>query len=136
MSGIAGSGKDTFLQKNKLPVISLDYFRQEMKISHGDKQGQGRMVQRAYELAKKYAAAKQSFIWNNTNLTADMRSKLINKLAVYNPFFKIIYIETSIENIFARRGEDIPLHKLEKMIQILDMSLLEEVHEVEYIRKD
>ncbi|MEZ4955324.1 MAG: AAA family ATPase [Saprospiraceae bacterium] len=136
MSGIAGSGKDTFLQKNKLPVISLDYFRQEMKISHGDKQGQGRVVQRAYELAKKYAAAKQSFIWNSTNLTADMRSKLINKLAVYNPFFKIIYLETSIENIFARRGEDIPLHKLEKMIQILDMPLFEEVHEVEYIRKD
>ncbi len=136
MSGIAGSGKDTFLKKNKLPVVSLDAIRVEMKVNHGDKSGQGRVVQKAYELAKKYSAAKQSFVWNSTNLTADMRSKLINKLSVYNPFFKIIYIETSMENIFARRGEDIPIRKLEKMIHILDMPLLGEAHEMEYIRNN
>lgn len=134
MSGIAGSGKDTFLKNNKWPVVSLDKIRTELKVAHGDKKGHGQVIQRAYELAKKYAATRQSFIWNSTNLTVDMRSKLINKLAVYNPYFKIVYVETSLENIYARRREEIPLHKLNKMLRILDMPLNSEVHEVEYLK--
>ena len=134
MSGIAGSGKDTFLQKSNLPVVSLDSLRMEMKVKHGDKSGQGRVIQEAYERAKKYAAGRQSFIWNSTNLTSDMRSKLISKLSVYNPYFKIVYIETSLENIFARRKEDIPVRKLKKMIQVLDMPVMTEAHEVMYVK--
>ncbi len=136
MSGIAGSGKDTFLKKNQLPVVCLDNIRSEMKVQHGDKKGKGRAVQKTYELAKKYCAVNQSFVWNSTNLTTDMRSKLIGKLSVYNPCFKIIYIETSMENIYCHRKESIPVRKLEKMTRILDMPLQTEAHEVEYIRNN
>ena len=61
MSGIAGSGKDTFLKNNKWPVISLDDIRIKMKINHGDKSGQGRVVQQAYEMAKKICCRQTEF---------------------------------------------------------------------------
>ena len=65
-----------------------------------------------------------------------MRSKLINKLAVYNPFFKIVYVETNMENIIARRREEIPIRKLNKMRRMLDMPMMTEVHEVNYFRNN
>ncbi len=135
LSGIAGSGKDFYLKNNRLPVVSLDDLRREMGVRHGDSQGQGHVIQRAHELAKQYAAARQSFVWNATNLTTDMRSKIIGMLSVYNPCFKITYLETSMENIFARRKEDIPRAALEKMIRVLDMPLATEGHEVVSIRR-
>ncbi len=136
LSGIAGSGKDTYLRQSQLPVISLDALRLELKVKHGDAHGQGLVVQKAYDMAKKYAAAKQSFVWNSTNLTTDMRSKLINLLSVYNPKFRITYLETSWNNIFTRRSADIPTTSLQKMIQILDMPLASEAHEVVYLRNN
>ena len=136
MSGIPGSGKDTFLKNNLLPVVSLDGLRQEMGVEHGDSKGQGHVVQAAYGLAKKYCAARQSFVWNSTNLTSDLRSKLINTLSVYNPAFQITYVETSRAQIFQRRKEDIPYAHLERMIRMLDLPLPTEAHEVAYIRNN
>jgi len=111
------------LLHNQLPIVSLDDLRREMGVAHSDSTGQGHVIQRAQELAKRYAAAQQSFVWNATNLTADLRSKIIGLLSVYNPFFKITYLETSRENVFTRRKEDIPRAALEKMFRILDMPL-------------
>ena len=34
LSGIAVSGKDTYLQKNERPVMSLDALRTELKVKH------------------------------------------------------------------------------------------------------
>ena len=136
LSGIAGSGKDSFYEKHfkNLPTVSLDAIRTEYKIKPTEKDAQGKVVQIAYERAKEYCRKKQSFIWNSTNLTSDLRSKLIRTLAVYNPCFKIIYIETSMENVFSRRKSDIPAAVLERMIRQLDMPLLQEVYEVAYVR--
>ncbi|NUO03050.1 MAG: AAA family ATPase, partial [Saprospiraceae bacterium] len=136
MSGIPGSGKDTFLKNNLLPVVSLDNLRREMGVEHGDSKGQGHVVQAAYSLAKKYAAARQSFVWNSTNLTTDLRSKLIQTFSVYNPSFQITYVETSLAQIFQRRKEDIPSAHLERMIRLLDMPLPTEAHEVLHFRNN
>lgn len=134
MSGLPGSGKDTYVKDMDRPVISLDNIRQALKVSHGDKKGQGRVVQYALEQAKKFSASQQSFIWNSTNLSADIRAKLIRKLSVYKPAVKIVYVETSLENIYARRKEIIPRHKLDKMIHLLDMPQWTEVHELVYFK--
>ncbi len=136
MSGIPGSGKDTFLKNNALPVVSLDDLRRELGVEHGDSKGQGHVVQAAYGQAKKYSAARQSFVWNSTNLTTDLRSKLIQTLSVYNPHFKIAYVETSLHNIFSRRKADIPAAHLERMIRLLDLPLPTEAHEVSYYRNN
>ena len=136
LSGIAGSGKDSFHEKHfsRYPSVSLDNIRKELKIKPTDKDGQGKVSQLAYERAKEFCRKKQSFVWNSTNLTSDLRSKLIRTLGVYNPKFKIKYIETTMENIFSRRHEEIPPSVLERMIRQLDMPQLTEVHEVEYFR--
>ncbi len=134
MSGIAGSGKDTHVVKLGLPIVSLDDIRQKLKIKPDDKDGQGKVIQEAYAQAKSLAAKKQSFVWNSTNLTQELRSKLVNLLSPYNPFFKIIYIETSRKNVISNRKSDIPKAILEKMYRNLDMPLLSEVHDVEYIK--
>jgi putative nucleotidyltransferase with HDIG domain len=134
MSGIAGSGKDTYAAKIDLPIVSLDNIRQQLKIKPDDKDGQGKVIQEAYAQAKIFAAKKQSFVWNSTNLTQELRSKLINLLLPYNPFFKIIYVETSRQNVVKNRSEAIPKSVMEKMYRNLDMPLRTEAHEVEYIK--
>ena len=136
LSGIAGSGKDSIQEKDfkDYPSVSLDAIREVHKIKPTDKDAQGKVVQIAYEQAKEFCRKKQSFVWNSTNLTLDLRSKLIRTLSVYNPHFKIYYVETPMKKIFSRRQSDIPLDILKRMIQQLDMPLSIEVHEVNYVR--
>lgn len=134
LSGIAGSGKDTIAQQYDLPILSLDDFRKKMKVKRGDSRGQGRVIQAAHEQAKIYARQQQPFIWNSTNLTKDLRQKLIQMLKVYRPAFKIVYVETSKRNLFTRRKTSIPDAAIRKMMRILDLPLLEEVHKVRYVR--
>lgn len=140
LSGIAGSGKDTYASQysyeNNIPIVSLDSLRNQYKVKHGDSKGQGQIIQKALEIAKAYCAKKQSFIWNSTNLTREMRSGLLSTFGVYNPRFRIVYVETSQENIFARRKEDIPMQNLQKMFRILDIPQLTEAHEVVYLRNE
>ena len=136
MSGIPGSGKDTWVAKNAKgwPVISLDAIREELNIKYDDRSGQGKVAQTAYERAKAYCRKQQSFVWNSTNLTADLRARLIQTLRVYQPRFKIVYVETSQKNILERRGDDIRGTVLERMLRQLEMPLAGEAHEVVYVR--
>lgn len=135
LCGIAGSGKDTEIQKHyaHLPVVSLDQIRQELKIKPDDKNAQGKVAQLAYERAKTFCRNKQSFVWNSTNLTTEMRSRLIGTLRVYDPRFTIVYVETAQKDIFLRRKADIKVAVLERMIQQLEVPLLGEAHEVRYV---
>ncbi len=132
--GLPGCGKDTYAAQLGLPIVSLDERRKEHKIKPTDKKGQGKVAQLAYELAKKYARKKQSFVWNSTNLTQKMRTRISSTLGVYNPRFKIIYIESSKANILKRRRKIIPAQKLNKMFQFLEFPLVSEGHELVWER--
>ncbi|MEK7432476.1 MAG: AAA family ATPase [Cyanobacteriota bacterium] len=134
LSGIPGSGKDTYASKLDLPILSLDELRIKNKVKRGDKKAEGRLIQEVYEIARGFCRKKQSFVWNSTNLTHDMRSKIINVLKVYNPKFKIVYIETSLENIYARRKGEISTKDIYKLFKMLDMPQRYEAHEVIYLR--
>ncbi len=137
LAGVAGSGKDTYYSKHHahLPVISMDDIRKELKIRPDDRAGQGKVARLAYERAKEFCRKKQSFVWNSTNLTQELRARLFNALRVYNPRFTLIYLETSQANIFQRRKEDIKSSILERMIGQLDMALVGEGHEVKWVRE-
>ncbi|MBL7818394.1 MAG: AAA family ATPase [Saprospiraceae bacterium] len=136
LAGIAGSGKDSLYKKQfkDYPSVSLDTIRETHKIKPTDKDAQGKVVQIAYEQAKEFCRKKQSFVWNSTNLTTELRSKLIRSLSVYNPYFKIFYVETPLSKIFTRRQNDIPADVLHRMIRQLDLPLRIEAHEVHYVR--
>jgi len=85
MCALPGSGKDTYInaQMSGLPVVSIDDIRRKNKVKRGDSKGEGRAIQEAKELAKEYMRKEQSFIWNATNITRDMRSKLIGEFEEY-----------------------------------------------------
>lgn len=135
LSGIAGSGKDTYANQFDLPIICLDDIRKELGVvKHKDKKGQGQVVQLAYDRAKNYCRKKQSFIWNSTNLTQKIRLKLIQTLAVYKPRFKLVYVETNQANLYSRRRELLKDKVITRMMLGLDMPQCYEVHGIEYHR--
>ena len=136
MSGLPGSGKDTYIQQHlqDLPVVSLDDLREEHDVEHGDTYMQGKMVALAYEKAKEYCRKKQSFVWNTTNLSNMLRNRLIRSLLPYNPRFEMVYIETSFSQNVQRRKGQIPEKHLQKMQKMLDMPMLSEAYQVLYLR--
>jgi predicted kinase len=136
MAGIAGSGKDSYVSKHfaHLPQVSLDELRRELKIAPDDRKGQGVVAQAAYQRAKEYCRRQQPFVWNSTNLSNELRARLIQTLRVYQPRFTLTYVETSQENILKRRAGDIKAKVLWKMIEGLDFPLPGEAQEVVYVR--
>ncbi len=76
MSGLPGSGKDTWICQNcpDHPVVSLDQLRQEMEIEPTDNQGQ--VAQAAKELCREHLRRGQSFVFNATNLLRATRNSM------------------------------------------------------------
>lgn len=93
MSALPGSGKDHWIRSNGggQPVVSLDAIRQEMGAAGTGKQGQ--VVQAAKEAARVYLRAKESFIYNATNITRQMREPLLALFRSYGARTRIIYLE-------------------------------------------
>lgn len=138
LSGIAGSGKDHYIKIHypNHPVISLDDMRRKLKINYRDTKGNGRIIREAKELAKDCLRNHRPFIWNATNITAQMREQLIDLFAVYNPLIKIIYLEVPYKKLFSQnRNRDFPIPEsaIEKMIDKLDVPKLWEAHSVKYV---
>lgn len=137
LSGIAGSGKDFFIRKNYpgWPVVSLDAMRRELKINHRDSKGNGQIIQACKEQARSYLRQGTSFVWNATNITAQMREQLIDLLRVYKPSFKIIYVEVPYKTLILQnrsRPYPIPESAIEKMIDKLEVPRLWEAHQIEW----
>lgn len=138
LSGVAGSGKDHYIRKHlpDLPVISLDDLRRKLKVKHHDAKGNGRIIQEAKEQAKEYLRRGTAFVWNATNITAQMREQLIDLFAVYEPRIRIVYLEVPYKTILAQnrnREFAIPPMAIERMIDKLEVPKAWEAHEVEYI---
>ena len=135
MSGLPGTGKDTWIIMNApdLPVISLDSIRKELRIKPTDEQGV--VIHTAKERAKEFLRKKQSFIWNATDLTKDIRQKYITLFERYNARVKIIYLETDW-NIRLKRNTErenvVPENVIEKMLRKLSPPTSEEAQTVEW----
>lgn len=136
MCALPGSGKDTFIKQNlDLPVLSLDDIRRENKIAPTDKKGNGRVVQLGKERAKELMRARQSFIFNATNITSDMRSKWIALFAEYGGRIKIVYIEVPYKVLLAQnrnREYAVPDSVIEKLLDKLEIPVPKEAHHIQY----
>lgn len=137
LSGLPASGKDTWIKQNNLanwPVISLDDIRKELKIS--PKKNQGEILSESKKRARELLRAKQSFIWNATNLMRSRRSQLIELFTSYKASVKIIYLEANSEELFRRnslRQESVPKNIIEKMSANLEIPDLTEAQQVEWV---
>ena len=138
LSGIAGSGKDYYIQKHfpNHQVISLDDLRRKYKIDYRDSKRNGHVIQEAKEMARECLRKQIPFVWNATNITAQMREQLIDLFIVYKPFVQIVYLEVPYKKLLSQnknRNFPIPEMAIERMIDKLEVPTLWEAHEVNYV---
>ncbi|WP_445634808.1 AAA family ATPase [Nostoc sp. DSM 114161] len=136
MSGLPGSGKDTWIKEN-LPdwqVISLDKLRNSMGIDPED--DQGAVVNAAKEMAKQYMRDGQSFVWNATNISRQVRGMLVRLFASYQASIRIVYLEAPWKELLRRNGDrtaKLPekvLYRLKTRLEVPDIT---EAHTVDWI---
>lgn len=139
LSGLPGSGKDTWIHENgkDWPVISLDDIRRAMKISPTD--NQGRVIQEAKEQARIFLRKRQSFIWNATNISRNIRNPLTDLFMQYKASVKLVYLECPFDELLRRnleREHALPESAIMKMIKKLEVPEPFETHEVMYVIND
>lgn len=137
LSALPGTGKDTYIQNNlQYPIISLDDIRRDNQISPTDKKGNGKIVQLGKEKSKEYLRNKQTFVFNATNITKDMRNKWISLFTDYKARVKIIYLEVPFNQLISQnqnREFSVPGNVIDKLLNKLEIPTFEEAHEIEYI---
>lgn len=102
MSGLPGSGKDTWLAKHRLelPMVSLDDIRNDLDIKAVD--NQGKVIQEAKERCREFLRLHQPFAFNATNLLFQTRQRWIDLFADYHSRIEIVYIEPLMSEILVR----------------------------------
>ncbi|WP_208350439.1 AAA family ATPase [Pseudaestuariivita rosea] len=136
MSGLPGAGKDTWLAHHHpdLPVVSLDAIRAELNASATGNQGY--VVHAAYDRAKDHLRARRDFAWNATNITAQVRSKVLRLLRDYGANIRIVYLEPAPNTLLrqnADRAAVVPQKVILKMAERLEPPTLSEAHKVDYV---
>ncbi|RIK84420.1 MAG: phosphohydrolase [Planctomycetota bacterium] len=104
LSGLPGSGKDTWLQRNRsqLPVVSLDEIRQELGVLPKD--DQGRVAQTAKARCRELLRAGVDFAFNATNTVRQTRGRWIDLFADYHARVEIVYLEPPMSEILRRNA--------------------------------
>lgn len=111
MSGLPGSGKDTWLARNRseLPVVSLDDIRGQLDVEATDNQGQ--VIQAAKERCRELLRAGRSFAFSATNVLRQTRKRWVDLFADYNARVEVVYVEPRFSMILAqnkRRERPVP----------------------------
>ena len=124
MSGLAGTGKDTWIKKNypDLPMISLDDIRAEFGISPIGNQSEVARI--AHERARRFLREKQPFVFNATSVTADIRNLQISLFEQYGASVKTVFLETDWnEGLRRNEGRErvVPTASIEKMLSKLEI---------------
>lgn len=140
MCALPGSGKDTYI-KNHLdyPVLSLDDIRREHKIDPTDKKKNGLVIQLAKEQAKVYLRKQTPFVYNATNITADMRRKWISLFLDYGAKVTIVYVEVPYKQLLkqnASRDYKVPVSVIDKLLDKLEMPDCREAHVVKQVVRE
>lgn len=138
MSGLPGSGKDHWIANNlDLPVISLDAIRDEL--DHAPTGPQGAVLQAAREQAREHLRRGQAFVWNATNLSRDLRGRLIELCAAYGARVRIVYLDTAYRRAMRQNRErdaQVPVAAIERMTQRWEPPDLTEAHRVDWILQE
>ena len=133
MSGLPGSGKDTWIQANRseIPVVSLDEIRTEMKIAATD--NQGAVAQTAKERCREFLRSGSPFVFNATNTIKQTRQRWIDLFASYHAHIEIVYLEPQLETVLARnlkRASSVPTSVIKKLASRCEPPTWTECHQL------
>ncbi|HEV3146410.1 MAG TPA: AAA family ATPase [Gemmataceae bacterium] len=136
MSGLPGSGKDFWLQKNlqEWPIISLDELRQELGIMPNEPQGA--VLNKARDLAREHLRARRSFVWNATNLSRQVRQECVRFYSEFGAKVRIVYREVPADRLFAQnrqRRNRVPVSVIERMLDRWEVPDCTEAQRVDLI---
>lgn len=135
MSGLPGSGKDHWIAHNlDLPVVSLDAIREEHDLAPTGPQHA--VIQAAREHAREHLRRGQSFVWNATNLTRDLRGRIIELAAAYNARVRIVFLDTAYrrqQRQNRERDAAVPAAAIQRMLRQWDPPDLTEAHRLDWI---
>lgn len=135
LSGLPAAGKDTWLRERwDGPVVSLDALRAELGVSPGDDQGP--VIREARERAKQHLRAKQPFAWNATNLSRDLRDRVVNLAMDYGAAVRFVCAEASLSELLERNGardEPVPVGAIERMLRRWEAPTRLEGHRLERV---
>lgn len=134
LCGLPGTGKDYWISRHckDMPVVSLDDIRRSHKLS--PEGSQGYVASLGKEEAKTYLRKHQSFVWNATNLTVDIRRQLIDLFESYGASVRLVYLETDLETQSRRnagREDKVPEKTLDAFLRKLSVP---EIHEARCIQ--
>ena len=137
MSGVAGSGKDTYIANHyDLPIVSLDNIRREHNFDPADKKKTPMTIEIAKQEVKQYLRTKQSFVFNATNITRSLRNKWLSLFHDYGAKVNIIYLEVPFARLLLQnknRRHIVPENIIHKMINNLEIPNYDEAQEVKFI---
>ncbi|QDV35560.1 AAA family ATPase [Tautonia plasticadhaerens] len=131
MSGLPGSGKDTWLAANRpdLPVVSLDDLRGELGVDPAD--DQGGVVQLARERCRELLRSGRSFAFNATNLLRQTRGRWIDLFAGYGARIEVVYVEPLLPAILdrnRRRERPVPEQVIRRLAGRYEPPTMAECH--------
>ena len=135
MCGLPGAGKDHWIRNNTdLPVVSLDALREELDAPATG--NQGAVIQAAREAAREHLRRSQSFVWNATSLTRDLRGRIIELAYAYHARVRIVFLDTAYKRL-VRQNRDrqavVPQAVIDRMTRLWDPPDLTEAHRVDWI---
>ncbi len=138
LSGLPASGKDTWIRENcpHLPMISLDRIRAELGVSPSDRDGQGQVIAKAKQQAKMLLRNKMPFVWNATNISPQIRKKLLDLFERYGAYTHIVYLESALDVQLERnreRDRTVPEHVIEKLLSRTELPTAAEAYRVEWL---
>jgi putative nucleotidyltransferase with HDIG domain len=133
MSGLPGAGKDTWLARQRpgMPTVALDAIRETLQLDANDNQGQ--VIQAAREQCRVHLRAGQSFAFNATNITRQMRQRWIDLFTDYNAQIEVVYLEPSLATLLAqnkRRSSPVPEKVVWRLVDKLEPPTFAECHQL------
>lgn len=137
LSGLPATGKDYFIKKrfNDLPVISLDDIRRAHRLDPSKKEDNGQAIQLGKEACKALLRQKQSFVFNATNITVELRGKWLDLFHSYGAKTNLYYLETPYQILLKQnknRAYPVPEQVIEKLLLKLEIPQFNEAHSVYY----
>lgn len=134
MSGLPASGKSTWAERHlaDIPKLSMAEIRGELGVSLSDNQGS--VIARGRERARQLLGRGESFVWDDLNLSRQLRDHLILLFAEYDAEIEVVYVETS-ESRLRQRLRQAPQSEqiLHQCLERWEVPDLTEAHSVRYI---